>query len=212
MYKYITIVIIILCIGIVSNASDSITSNRYDSPSSERKILDKSSISKSEKSGKKKEKKSRKKKKKKSDLLEAPIKQEYFDLYSIGEDDWIPVYQPEIQKADYKVFTEQDEPGNEIENDTTEAGVESQANVIKEGRGFRVQLINVLDESRAMDIKAEAEKSFDKVYIIFQSPNYRVRVGNYRIRSEADAAVEKAAKLGFRDAWVVPSKIELPAP
>ena len=70
--------------------------------------------------------------------------------------------------------------------------------------GYRIQLISTRDESEARIIKQEALLKFDvEVYTIFDSPYYKVRVGNCISRLEADALQQKAIEENFLDAWVV---------
>jgi hypothetical protein len=46
-------------------------------------------------------------------------------------------------------------------------------------------------------------------YIIFDAPNFKVRVGNFRTRLEAEQNLKEILK-HFEMAYVVPSRIELP--
>ncbi len=131
----------------------------------------------------------------------------YLDVYALGDDDWLPVWKPEIIKSSTDSVLFLDNP------DISSAKPGRQpapltAGIPKTGRGYRVQLANVMDEEEALAIKERAEEIFKSVYIIFRSPNYKVRAGNFKVRSLADAAVDSARVHGFYGAWVVPSKIE----
>ena len=56
---------------------------------------------------------------------------------------------------------------------------------------------------------AEIEKSInEQIYIIFELPNYKLRVGNFVNRKEAESFQKKIVRLGYRTAWVVPTMIE----
>ncbi len=48
-----------------------------------------------------------------------------------------------------------------------------------------------------------------KAYVMFDAPNFKVRVGNFRTRLEAERWLREIQK-HFDMAYVVPSKIELP--
>jgi hypothetical protein len=74
-------------------------------------------------------------------------------------------------------------------------------------RGWRVQLFNDPGKSRAQTIAQRAQAFFDTVYVEFQSPNYRVRVGDFVRRSAADRMARTAKGYGFRQAWVVPDRV-----
>ena len=49
----------------------------------------------------------------------------------------------------------------------------------------------------------------EKIYIKFELPNYKLRVGNFDSRKKAEAYRNKVIQLGYRSAWVVPTLIEL---
>ncbi len=75
-------------------------------------------------------------------------------------------------------------------------------------QGYRVQLLATDDEFNAREAKKNAIFRFEEgVYLVFEAPHYRLRIGDCQTRSEAEALREKAIRNGFRDAWIVPSKI-----
>jgi hypothetical protein len=80
-----------------------------------------------------------------------------------------------------------------------------------ETSGFRVQICAVSDEGRARQIQREAILKFmnEEVYLIYDSPYYKVRVGNCMTRFEADKLQQLAVEKGFDDAWVVRTKISM---
>ena len=76
-------------------------------------------------------------------------------------------------------------------------------------KGYRVQIVISQNEQELQDIKTEIEKSInEKIYIIFELPNYKLRVGNFVNRKEAENFQKKIVRLGYRTAWVVPTMIE----
>ncbi|MDZ4757001.1 MAG: hypothetical protein SGJ10_02525 [Bacteroidota bacterium] len=77
--------------------------------------------------------------------------------------------------------------------------------------GYRVQLMQTTDRKKANDSKtALLEKYPDMdVYITFQAPNYKVRVGNYTKRIDC-VTIYKLLLNDFPQSFVVPDKIELP--
>jgi hypothetical protein len=55
---------------------------------------------------------------------------------------------------------------------------------------------------------AEAEAIFPgEVYLQYDAPYYKVRVGNCLTRREGDLLQERAVRRGYRDAWVVRSLV-----
>ena len=49
-----------------------------------------------------------------------------------------------------------------------------------------------------------------KVYFIFEAPFYKIRIGDFTERSKAEKARELARKLGYKEAFVVRSKVRVP--
>jgi len=75
--------------------------------------------------------------------------------------------------------------------------------------GFRVQICAVSDEDRAKQIQRDALMKFinEEIYLIYDIPYYKVRVGNCLTRYEADQLQKLAVEKGFEDAWVVRTNI-----
>ena len=76
-------------------------------------------------------------------------------------------------------------------------------------QGFRVQVFSTSDFSNARAKQAEAELVFpdEWVYLVYEPPTYKVRIGNFLVRFEADRFVALAADRGFPYAWIVPEKV-----
>lgn len=77
--------------------------------------------------------------------------------------------------------------------------------------GFRVQICAVSEEEKARQVQRDAIVKFadEEVYLIYEAPYYKVRVGNCASRLEADQLQQAAIQKGFEDAWVVRTKIKL---
>ena len=105
---------------------------------------------------------------------------------------------PKFPTVNLPLFSSQDE----IEDITST----DEINLIK---GYRVQIVISQNEQELQDIKTEIEKSInEQIYIIFELPNYKLRVGNFVNRKEAESFQKKIVRLGYRTAWVVPTMIE----
>lgn len=79
--------------------------------------------------------------------------------------------------------------------------------------GYRVQLVATDAEFEARAVEEKALIEFDEnVYLIFDSPTYKVRIGDCVSRLEANELRKKAANLGYRDAWVVQSRVLVTEP
>ena len=105
---------------------------------------------------------------------------------------------PKFPTVNLPLFSSQDEIEDISSTD--------EINLIK---GYRVQIVISQNEQELQDIKTEIEKSInEQIYIIFELPNYKLRVGNFVNRKEAESFQKKIVRLGYRTAWVVPTMIE----
>jgi hypothetical protein len=74
--------------------------------------------------------------------------------------------------------------------------------------GFRVQIFAVADEQVARMAEEEAHFEFTtRIYLVFDPPNYKIRLGDFLTRDEADDLRREAYRKGYRDAWVVPDQV-----
>ena len=97
-------------------------------------------------------------------------------------------------------------PSFSSDNDLENISSNEEINLIK---GYRVQIVISQNEQELQDVKIEIEKSIDEqTYIIFELPNYKLRVGNFLNRKEAENFQKKIVRLGYSTAWVVPTMIE----
>jgi hypothetical protein len=98
-----------------------------------------------------------------------------------------------------------------FQKDST-VSVESDSEMVKiiNVRGFRIQIGQVINEEDASEIRREAMLTFENanVYLIFDAPNYKIRVGDFEKRRDAEELQDKAISLGYKDAWIVPTMIE----
>lgn len=74
--------------------------------------------------------------------------------------------------------------------------------------GFRVQVF-AGNYNNALKLKALLEKELDEaVYVEFIPPYYKVRVGDFLTREQAQAFLAKLKALGYTDAFIVESEIQ----
>ena len=77
-------------------------------------------------------------------------------------------------------------------------------------KGYRIQVIISENQEDLIEIKDNLEKVIkEKIYIQFELPNYKLRVGNFSSRKKAELYRNEIARLGYRSAWVIPTLIEL---
>ena len=76
--------------------------------------------------------------------------------------------------------------------------------------GFRIQIFESMVSSIA---RAEAKRFKnilgDTVYIDFETPLYKLRIGNYIDRKKAEKAIFAIKRLGAKDSWIVRTKIHM---
>jgi len=80
-------------------------------------------------------------------------------------------------------------------------------------RGFRVQIYNGNDRVKANQAKLDFMKHFPGVrsYLIYNNPQFRVRVGDFRTRGEATQLFNKASQK-FNPCMIVPDVINYATP
>ncbi|TDI88028.1 MAG: SPOR domain-containing protein [Caldithrix sp.] len=78
------------------------------------------------------------------------------------------------------------------------------------GTGYRIQIIQTTDPEEARNVERDAILRFDEeVYRVFDPPFYKVRVGDFVNWNDAEKVQKVAIRRGFRDAWVIRTKINL---
>ena len=79
--------------------------------------------------------------------------------------------------------------------------------------GYRVQLLATKDIEKAALAKKEAEFQFAGdsvgVYLEFDSPYYKLRIGDCQTREQAEKLRDLARQRGYSKAWIVRTKIWL---
>ena len=77
-------------------------------------------------------------------------------------------------------------------------------------RGYRVQVLNTNNRVLANKIKADLYSHFpsQKVYIVYRSPFFKVRIGNFLKRDEAESLMHALSGMFSSGIYVVPDLIE----
>ncbi len=81
------------------------------------------------------------------------------------------------------------------------------------GSGFRVLVINTNDRTKAMEVKSKMMSEFPehKTYLVYQSPYFKIQVGNFRDRKEAENLRKKIILFYPVGVIVVPATVEYKA-
>ncbi len=75
--------------------------------------------------------------------------------------------------------------------------------------GFRIQIFvsQSIDEANRARHSAAQLITADSLYVVYDPPVYKVRVGNYRTQSDANSALTSIVQKGYPDAWIVTDRI-----
>lgn len=78
-------------------------------------------------------------------------------------------------------------------------------------QGYRIQVINTNDRNKAIDIKTKLLNSFpaEQTYLIYHSPYFKIQIGNFLKREDADDLLNRIKKIYPTGVFVVPSRVEL---
>ncbi len=121
------------------------------------------------------------------------LMKEDFDPVALKDDD-IEIKQPEISQRD--------------EKDVFNFSASADRDTV--GIGYRIQIVQTTDPEKAKEVMRDAIIRFDhEVYRVFDAPHYKVRLGNFVNWNDAEKVQELAIKKGFRESWVIRTKIDL---
>ena len=78
-------------------------------------------------------------------------------------------------------------------------------------KGFRVQAMSTSDRTKVLDAKSKILSSFPqhRVYLLYQAPYFKLRVGNFVDKESADALRAELARIFSAGVITIPSDIEL---
>lgn len=77
--------------------------------------------------------------------------------------------------------------------------------------GYRIQLYFGSERSKASEIKTDFSTNFSSTpaYLLYQQPNFKIRVGDFKTRMEAYAFLESIKEF-YTTSFIVPDDIKLP--
>ena len=83
----------------------------------------------------------------------------------------------------------------------------------KEVNGFRVQIIATQDLEKATLLEEEAKSQFatsgHKTYLVFEAPLYKIRLGDFTTRNQAEDLKIQALRYGYRESFIVRTKVTI---
>jgi hypothetical protein len=126
---------------------------------------------------------------------------------------YVPLLTQEIQVIDHKIVKDI-QPNwpviinNVLDDSTSFEFLLSLDSVQSVSEGYRVQVLATRYFERA-DSLAVIMKFFfsDSVYVDFEAPNYKVRIGDFTDRDSAESLQQELVQMGYNSAWILRARI-----
>ncbi len=117
-------------------------------------------------------------------------------------------YEKTFNPSQYEIEVFQSKTATQ-ESAGTRAAVISDSLATETVSGFRVQLMTTQEIDEATQLRDSLTLSIDEqwIYIVYDAPSYKVRIGNFTDRLSADKFVSLLLQKGFYNAWAVPDQI-----
>ena len=75
--------------------------------------------------------------------------------------------------------------------------------------GYRLQIFESSSVEETNQTLRKFESSLkDSVYMVFEAPLYKIRLGNFVTKNEAEKEKANLTKKGYKNIWIVRSRIE----
>ena len=75
--------------------------------------------------------------------------------------------------------------------------------------GYRIQVFETSSSEKANSVfRKYKKKMVDSLYVIFDAPLYKIQYGNFSKKYEAENVKKKLRQKGFKNIWIVRSRIE----
>ena len=77
--------------------------------------------------------------------------------------------------------------------------------------GYRIQVINSSDRNKVFAYKTQVYQKYPdlKPYLIYQAPNYKLKVGNFKTPAEAQPYLDELSKLYPNGVYIIHDIIEI---
>jgi len=124
-----------------------------------------------------------------------------------------PLLSQEIQVIDHKIVKDI-QPNwpviinNVLDDSTSFEFLLSLDSVQSVSEGYRVQVLATRYFERADSLAIIMKKTVsDSVYVDFEAPNYKVRIGDFIDRKSAESLQKGLVKMGYNSAWILRTRI-----
>ena len=126
---------------------------------------------------------------------------------------YVPLLSQEIQIIDHKIVKDI-QPNwpviinNVLDDSTSFELLLSLDSVQSVSEGYRVQVLATRYFERADSLAVIMKNTVrDSVYVDFEAPNYKVRVGDFIDRDSAELLQQDLVQMGYNSAWILRSRI-----
>ena len=126
---------------------------------------------------------------------------------------YVPLLAQEIQVIDHKIVKDI-QPNwpviinNVLDDSTSFELLLSLDSVQSVSEGYRVQVLGTRYIERADSLAIIMKNTInDSVYVDFEAPNYKVRVGDFIDRDSAESLQQDLVQMGYNSAWILRSRI-----
>ena len=126
---------------------------------------------------------------------------------------YVPLLAQEIQVIDHKIVKDI-QPNwpviinNVLDDSTSFKFLPSLDSVKSELEGYRVQVLATRYFERADSLAVIMKNTVsDSVYVDFEAPNYKVRIGDFIDRDSAESLQQELMQMGYNSAWILRARI-----
>ena len=126
---------------------------------------------------------------------------------------YVPLLAQEIQVIDHKIVKDI-QPNwpviinNVLDDSTSFEFLLSLDSVQSVSEGYRVQVLATRYFERADSLAVIMKNTIsDSVYVDFEAPNYKVRIGDFIDRDSAESLQQELVQMGYNSAWILRTRI-----
>ena len=126
---------------------------------------------------------------------------------------YAPLLAQEIQVIDHKIVKDI-QPNwpviinNVLDDSTSFKFLLSLDSVQSVSEGYRVQVLATRYFERAESLAVIMKNTVsDSVYVDFEAPNYKVRIGDFIDRDSAESLQQELVQMGYNSAWILRARI-----
>ena len=126
---------------------------------------------------------------------------------------YVPLLSQEIQVIDHKIVKDI-QPNwpviinNVLDDSTSFEFLLSLDSVQSISEGYRVQVLATRYFERADSLAVIMKNTVsDSVYVDFEAPNYKVRIGDFIDRDSAESLQQELVQMGYNSAWILRARI-----